>query len=88
MLSEDLLVSVGLYRSWVAYPYISDHAPVLLQLEITPLFKAFPFKFNSQWLREEEFAKIVHSVWKTKIFTRGRDSEKGSVEIKRIKESN
>jgi exonuclease III len=29
-ISEDLLTSVGIYRSWVEYPFISDHAPVLL----------------------------------------------------------
>jgi hypothetical protein len=53
LISEELLTSVGLYRSWVEYPYVSDHAPVILQLEITPLFKAYPFKLNSQWLLEK-----------------------------------
>jgi len=62
-LSEDLLESVGCYRSWVAYPFISDHALVLLQLENTPFFIAYPFKFNSLWLKEVEFAQIVHDVW-------------------------
>jgi hypothetical protein len=68
LLSEDILASVGLYRSWVEYPFVSDHAPVLLQLEITPLFKAYPFKFNSQWLSEKEFNCIVHSVWNDQKF--------------------
>ena len=47
LVSEDILLSVGLYRSWVEYPFVLDHAHVILQLENTPLFKAYPFKFNS-----------------------------------------
>jgi endonuclease/exonuclease/phosphatase family metal-dependent hydrolase len=27
-ISEDLLASVGVYRAWVEFPYISDHAPI------------------------------------------------------------
>jgi len=50
LISEELLTSVGIYRSWVKYPFVSDHALVLLQLEISPLFKAYPFKLNSQWM--------------------------------------
>jgi CO dehydrogenase/acetyl-CoA synthase beta subunit len=41
---------------------------MLLQLDITPLFKAYPFKFNSQCLKEEEFAKIAHEVWQNHKF--------------------
>jgi hypothetical protein len=63
MISE---ASVGLYRSWVEYPYVSDHASMLLQLEITPLFKAYPFKFNSQWLCEKDYNNILHEVWNDK----------------------
>jgi exonuclease III len=55
LVSEDLLIDVGFYRSWVEFPYISDHAPVLLQLELPPAFKIYPFKFNEQWLNEKEF---------------------------------
>jgi hypothetical protein len=36
MVSEDLLTEVGIYRSWVEFPFISDHAPILLQLELPP----------------------------------------------------
>jgi hypothetical protein len=32
-------------------------------LEITPLFKAYPFKLNSQWLCEKHFNNIVNEVW-------------------------
>jgi hypothetical protein len=55
-LSEDLLNNVGSYRSWVAYPYLSDHAPVILQLENNLHSTTYPFKLNLMWLREEEFS--------------------------------
>jgi endonuclease/exonuclease/phosphatase family metal-dependent hydrolase len=35
LVSEDLLTDIGLYRSWVEFPFISDHAPVLLTVGIT-----------------------------------------------------
>jgi hypothetical protein len=33
LVTEDLLVGTCSYKSWVDYPYFSDHAPVLLRLE-------------------------------------------------------
>ena len=30
---EDLIKVVGRHQSWVAFPFISYHAPVLLQLD-------------------------------------------------------
>jgi hypothetical protein len=60
LVSEDLLSSVEIYRSWVEYPFVSDHAPVIIQLEISPFFKAYPFKFNSQWLVDQDFTSLVH----------------------------
>jgi hypothetical protein len=63
LVSEDLLLSVGMYRSWVEYPFVSDHALVLLQLENTPLFKAHPFKFNAQWLLDKVYNSLVHKIW-------------------------
>jgi len=47
MVSEGLLLNIKLYRSWVEFPFVLDHAPILLQLENTTQPKAYPFKFNS-----------------------------------------
>jgi endonuclease/exonuclease/phosphatase family metal-dependent hydrolase len=47
LVSEGLLSTVGLSRSWVEYPYVLDHTPILIQLDISPKYKAFPFKFNA-----------------------------------------
>ena len=63
LISEDLLSSVGVYRAWFEYPYISDHAPIVLQLDSTLTFKAFPFKFNLWWSKESLFAELVQKIW-------------------------
>jgi hypothetical protein len=61
--SEDLISSSVRYRSWVEYPYISDHAPVLLQLGNSMSTVAHPFKLNPAWLREDSFSTLVQEVW-------------------------
>jgi hypothetical protein len=67
-MSEDLVSSVGRYRSWVAYPYISDHAPVVLQFDDGQRQIAYPFKLNPIWLEEKGFSDLVSSVWKSSEF--------------------
>jgi hypothetical protein len=51
------------YRSWVEFPYISDHAPIILQLDIGLSATAHPFKFNPVWLRDDSFATLASEVW-------------------------
>jgi hypothetical protein len=51
-------------HSWVIFPFLSDHAPIILQLDSSPLKIAYPFKLNSGWLLEAEFNSIVVDVWK------------------------
>jgi hypothetical protein len=65
---DGLLSCVGIYRSWVEFPFISDHAPILVQLEIPPIYKAYPFKLNSHWLHEKYYVALVHKIWKDPIF--------------------
>jgi len=65
---EDLLIDIGLYRSWVEFPYISNHASILLQMELPLAYKLYPFKFNVQWILEKEFVDIVKKVWNDPIF--------------------
>jgi hypothetical protein len=61
---EDLLLEVRLYRTWVEYPYVSDHAPIFLQMENTIIQKSFPFKFHAQWLAEKYFKDMIYKLWK------------------------
>jgi hypothetical protein len=44
--SKEILLEVGIHHSWVEYPYISDHTPILLQLESGPIHRPHPFKLN------------------------------------------
>jgi hypothetical protein len=67
-IESDFLRTLGRYRSWVTYPYIFDHAPVLLQLDGNNHTKSYPFKLNMMWMIEDEFSRIVHAVWKDQIF--------------------
>jgi hypothetical protein len=57
-LSEDLVIGKGKIRSWVAYPYLSDHAPIFLHFDSLPFPIAFPFKLNSSWLLEARFLQF------------------------------
>jgi hypothetical protein len=52
----------------VEYPFFSDHAPVLLQLDSSHSPSTHPFKFNSSWLTEASFNNIVLEVWSDPIY--------------------
>jgi hypothetical protein len=61
--SVDLLEDSTLYRSWVDQHYISDHAPVLFQIDFGVKSVSYPFKFNSVLLKDESFGDLVKDVW-------------------------
>jgi hypothetical protein len=62
-ISEDLLADIGFYRTWVEYPYISDHVPICIQLDFPKKFKAYPFKFNGNWVEDKDFVELVKNLW-------------------------
>jgi hypothetical protein len=66
--SADLLRTFARYRAWVVHPFISDHAPIFLQLDGIFQRKHYPFKLNSGWIHEEEFSQLVNEVWKDPKF--------------------
>jgi hypothetical protein len=60
----EKLVSSGIrYRYWVCNDKISDHMPVLLQLEFGSDFVSYPFKFNAVWLEDQDFISLVRTRW-------------------------
>jgi hypothetical protein len=65
---EDLITSSMRYRTWVEYPFMSNHALVLLQLGVGVPVVTHPFKLNPVWLREESFAIMVREVWNDSQF--------------------
>jgi len=46
LVSENLLSEVGRYRSWVEFPFISDHTPSIAQFDFHHFHVAYPFKLN------------------------------------------
>ena len=73
---EDLLTEARLYRSWVDFPFISDQALIFLQLDFSPLHRAYPFKLNSHWLKERDFTNLVTKLWKDLTFHSERRNQK------------
>jgi hypothetical protein len=63
MLHKAILNESARYRSWVELPFISDHAPVLFQLDYGFKSVAYPFKFNPALLKDESFGDLVRDVW-------------------------
>jgi hypothetical protein len=68
LVAEDLHFSNDLPVTWVEHPYISDHAPIFLQLRTTVRFAQLPFKFNQDWLLEADYNDLVAAVWRDPCF--------------------
>jgi hypothetical protein len=66
--SANFLASIGQVSSWVEFPYISDHAPVFLKLDLAELPKPSPFKFNHSWLELVEYQELVKETWTDPLF--------------------
>jgi hypothetical protein len=60
----------------VVYPYISDHAPIIFQMDLVPVSKNYPFKFNPLWLMDVEFSSLVNKVWKDEKYLFGRGHQR------------
>jgi len=67
LVANSLLSSSVAPSSWVAYPFYSDHAPVLLQLQPT-VHRSTPYKFNHRWLAIDFYSDLVHAVWTDHCF--------------------
>jgi hypothetical protein len=63
LISEDFLASTDIYQSWVEYPYISDNAPILLQLDLPTTHLFYPFKMNPFWTHDLSFENLVKQIW-------------------------
>lgn len=54
--------------SWVALPFFSDHAPILLKLDFFRHHKSYPYKFNHHWLTSADYSDLVHTIWSDPSF--------------------
>jgi hypothetical protein len=77
---EDLIGPMTRYRSWVESTFISDHAPVLLQLDIGIPKTVHPFKFNLIWLGDKSFTILTREVWFDSHFELIEDPQRRLVE--------
>ena len=59
LISKDFLASTDIYQSWVEYPYISDYAPILLQLDLPTTHLFYTFKMNPFWTHDLSFYNLV-----------------------------
>jgi hypothetical protein len=69
-ISETFFTSSIFPSSGVALPFFSDHAPILLTLNLTVRLKPFPFKYNQHWADSPAFSALVHTVWNDPRFLR------------------
>jgi hypothetical protein len=61
--AEDLIASTLRYRTWVEFPFLSDHAPIFLEFGAGILAVAYPFKLNLDWMSDDSFVGMVRDVW-------------------------
>jgi len=43
---------------------VSDHLPIVLQLDFGLSYKHYPFKFNHHWVEDDDFQKLIRGHWK------------------------
>ena len=62
-IDEKLMVSKLRYRTWECNENILDHMLVILHMEKVKNQVQYPFKFNSDLLKDELFGDLVREVW-------------------------
>jgi hypothetical protein len=63
LISTHLVEEPILLRQWVGTGGESDHYPIFLEVAGNTRKPTSPFKFNSSWLKEEEFINLVKELW-------------------------
>lgn len=61
---EDLVNRGACIRQWVSSGGLSDHRPIYLELQDGADKPKALLKFNSTWLRDMEYIKLVTDFWK------------------------
>jgi hypothetical protein len=63
LVSKALMEACPQIRKWVGTGGVSDHSPILMEIATGPRKPPSPFKFNSEWLKEESFISLVKDHW-------------------------
>ena len=64
LISADLLDYNFHFRQWVGFGGDSDHYPVFLQTSNDDLRPRNPFKFNANWLVNDDLVSVLKDSWK------------------------
>ena len=64
LISIDLLDSNLHFRQWVGCGGDSNHQRVLLQVLNDDIKPRSPFKFNANWLENDDFVSLLKDSWK------------------------
>jgi endonuclease/exonuclease/phosphatase family metal-dependent hydrolase len=62
LIYENIVSSGIKYRSWTCNDKISDHIPVMLQLEFESDIVRYPFKFNVVWLEDQDLSFLLETI--------------------------
>jgi len=76
LVSGKLLMNTNLFRSILVLSFVSDHAPILLQLDSMTHPKYFSFKFNPQWLLDSDYNSLVHELWLNPTYLQEEDIQR------------
>lgn len=62
-LKTPMLQRLSHYTQWVRSGGISDHLHIYLEISGPPIKPKAPFKFNSTWLQDPSYSKLITDFW-------------------------
>jgi hypothetical protein len=68
LISVHLISTEDRICTWVDFPFLLDHASIILHLDSSSHKISYPFKLNLDWLLEVDFNSIVAKVWKDPLY--------------------
>jgi hypothetical protein len=68
LISGNLVETPIIFKQWVGLRGESNHHPIFLEVAGDSRKPASPFKFNSAWLKEEEFLNLLKELYGTPLY--------------------
>lgn len=60
---EPLMDKIPLFRQWIGVGGVFDHHSIFLELQGDQRKSGSTFKYNSSWIKDESFRKLVADNW-------------------------
>ena len=70
LVSKSLVEGLGRYRMRVDKVRMSNHFPIMMQLDLSKEKVFYPFKFKHSWIHEQGFCDMVLEMYGTTWITR------------------